>query len=216
MRDPKRIRMYNLYEEDLRYIICEKQKTALLIQPKHAINTLINLFKPYGSVKLADPEELENYYVAAFVRNPYSKVFSSFRHGNHMGWIKTNSFSQFVKDYLPRIEKNSHFHSAQIIIQKLPINTHLFRFEEFLSSLKIIFQEKMKIKLPEVPHLHPPTDNRNYRDQYSQLVKLKVAEIYKWDLSALNYEFDSYGELPDIKELKAPTQNRTEISRLQI
>ena len=54
----------------------------------------------------------------------------------------------------------------------------------------------------EIPHLNKNLLKDDYKNEYTSFIKKLVHQLYKWDIEKLNYTFDSYRELPTVKELK--------------
>ena len=142
-----------------------------------------------------------NYRKIVFIRNPYSRVFSSFRYEKYH-----ETFNTFIVHNLNKNSSGLMYLSFQQYLNHLTDDTEIFRFENFQIELeKILLSAGMKNV--EIPHINKPYNDDNYIMCYSKFAKMVVSHYYQWDLTNLNYTFDSYGETPSITELKRNVQN---------
>ena len=138
----------------------------------------------------------ESYKAICFVRNPFSRVYSSFKHFMRHGakrWKlgKHKDFLSFVK-YRVREINDWHFLPMSHFIKYVPSHTQVFRFEEYEKSF-----ENIGIKIP-----HENRSNTVYEKEYNEESIKVIKDYYGWDLDNLDYSFSSYGDLLIAKELK--------------
>jgi hypothetical protein len=153
-------------------------------------------------------QDTSEYDFIAFVRNPYDRVFSSYRHYRRFRklWktcpeIRSMSFRRFLRSSLFKsfVKSDGHFLPMKYYIDRMDSRHKLYRFEMFEKELKNLLLSK-GIKI-DIPNYNPPGDKRKYEDQYNDKSKSIIEKYYKWDLKNLNYTFDGYGDLPSISEL---------------
>jgi len=203
---------------DLKFIKCDEYKIAGFCFPKAAstsvmrtINTLNVGRKRWNkdtqNVTTSVPS---NYKVFVFVRNPYSRIFSSYANLTYFEQLNKKvdiSFPDFVVHGLeiPSWKQRPRYAQFRSIVQKLPDHTEIYRFEEFSEKMKEIL-ESVGLLDRYIPHENKTIKEfreKDYKDAYDNKSKFMIKCNYHWDLKYLNYTFDSYGELPTIKELKA-------------
>lgn len=194
----------------MNFFLCDKYKLAGAMVLKNAHTSVIHVLNKHcleehywrQNVKKiwAVPDD---YRIFAFVRNPYSRIFSAYRIFYKKYYEL--SFIKFMITALPiLIISNKHFWPFKRYLRFLPDRTELYRFEEFEENFKYVL-ESAGINETKIPHANPPRpdfEHLKYQDQYNKLTKVIIEREYKWDLENLNYSFDSYGELPTIGELK--------------
>jgi len=207
---------------DLKFIKCDKYKIAIFLSPRIGSTTLFKTICDinYGGHVQRDkriemcrehivespPSDYKKY---AFVRNPYSRVYSTFifqcairRSSNPM------SFHEFIKKYVinsKKLRKHKLLMPFKNILKLLPEDTKLCRFENFSPELKSILDEN-EIKYEEIIHSNKSRLNsyskNSYENDYRNEEKFIIRCVYQWDLEKLNYTFDSYGDLPLVRYLK--------------
>ncbi|MHA1469194.1 MAG: sulfotransferase family 2 domain-containing protein [Candidatus Asgardarchaeia archaeon] len=173
--------------------------------PSHGHSEYRRIITEYKPEMRRKPKDTSEYIFIAFMRNPYDRVFSSYRY--FLNWnkypiVRTMKFGEFLKGELFRFlfVENPHFQSMKTSIDKMDKRYRLYRFEMFEKELGNILKER-GIDV-HIPRCNLPVDTRGYKDQYGDDEKNIIKEFYKWDLDNLNYSFDSYGELPSVAELK--------------
>jgi len=197
---------------DNKFIKCDKYKIVGFLYAKAASTTIENIFnnlnrEPSGSANNIIETVPANYRTFVFVRNPYSRSFSSYCNEVCPQLEKRNIHVSF-SDFTFRICKwkaEGVFRTFHSLVRRLPDNTEIYRFEEFPTKMEEILHS-IGVKNYRIPHNNPTIQKFagiDYKTQYSKLAKAIIGYEYKWDITNLNYTFDSYGDLPTIKELKA-------------
>ena len=149
-----------------------------------------------------------DYRSILFVRNPFDRVASGYKHfvalqageSHRLSTLmKKITFKQMVLQYLYSIScVDHHFFSIIKVIRKCLENTEIYRFENFGEEMKNILQ------IDNIPHLNKTSNNKEgYRGIYTLKTKLVVQDLYKWDFNNLGYNFNGYKDIKlDIKKLK--------------
>jgi len=199
-------------KKNRRFIILNKYKMAFVLVPKTGFTSMLKtiLNEEYSDAPLdlkdkeiwdycSSPEVYdkvynetcpENYRSICFVRNPFSRVYSSFKHFMKYGAKRRklkgyNEFNSFVKNRLPEIT-DWHFLPMKYFIDYSPSNTEIYRFEEFEQSMKDVFKEvDSTIKIPHENNSYIP----DYHEEYSQGSIEIVKSIYEWDIKKFNYSY---------------------------
>jgi len=143
------------------------------------------------------------YFSFAFVRNPYSRLFSAYNFLMEGGyderdkkWAAENiihyeTFHEFVKKWLDRenIYKKNHFvpQSHYVCNQNFEIQVDFIgRFEK----LNVDFQEicnKLNID-SKLPHYNSSSTKKNWRTFYDKQTLKMVEDIYQKDFEAFGYD----------------------------
>lgn len=129
-------------------------------------------------------DEWSSYFKFAVVRNPYEKVYSSYkrRHGDR-------SF----KEYLIWLNDNDIQRSANVIgSQKLWLgdkkdSVFVIRFENLNEGWEKV-QQELNIDIP-LPHINS-TEKDNYKDHYTSFCRKLVEKHFEWDFNNLGYTYD--------------------------
>jgi len=133
---------------------------------------------------------IDGYKVYCFVRNPFSRVYASFRHYMRGGeWSIEGKrlkgytqFNDFVKNHLSAIMvRDRHFQSMQHFIGLTPKHGEIVKFENFNNEMERIWGSKIchENAKPEV----------DYRSKYNSESIDIVKRLYQWDIETLGYEF---------------------------
>jgi len=132
---------------------------------------------------------IDGYKVYCFVRNPFSRVYASFRHfmrggpNSRLG-RKMNGhteFNDFVKNRLSGIMNNRHFLPMKHFIELAPGSAEIVRYENFNKEMGRIWGSDVchENAKPEVDY------RRKYNNESVDIVK----RLYRWDIENLGYEF---------------------------
>jgi len=204
------------------YLVSDKGKFAFKFLKKNGSNTIqqiILLYEnklpklKYLTIQKIDRQTFpeckyirktsfpDDYKVFACIRNPYSRVATQFL--QDPWYRRTMNFYGFLKG-LPH-DDDTRIMSYKDLLKNLPSRTKFFRFETFNESLKEILEElNVGIKIPHVhknkinsQKYNPYFYKKYYKPKHMEIMK----EYFKWDLEKFNYTFDTYGDLPQMKDL---------------
>ena len=150
--------------------------------------------------------DLEDVFSFGFVRNPYSRVVSSFNLHSNKRLVKSWRGGKKIKDfkqYLKILEKQnlnpcSDFESVEFL---LACEQYPFLIDDN-NSIKVNFIGKVEniqndinfvtktlgLEKVNIPHLNK-TSEKNYVEYYDDECKDIVTKIYKKDIEYFNYEF---------------------------
>ena len=146
-----------------------------------------------------------SYRKIIFVRNPYSRIFSSYRHYSNETPFKPHvilvhrykDFNEFIKDCVYSMSiYDIHFYTFKYYFEVEKGDIEIYRWEEIDNVLRNI------LKIKNIPHINPPKDDRVYKNMYNLKSKVIISKVYQWDLKKLNYRFNGYGPLPSISEVR--------------
>ena len=175
----------------------EKYKAIYFRVPKAASTSLLITFRQIDNVEKLLTDYDKSFFKFAFVRNPFDRLASCFRHVIQKGAMqniqehpqlhRNMSFEQFV-DVVEKIEiKNMdiHFRPQYTFIPDKP--DFLGKFES-LEEDYIKVCEKIGIKNPpQILHKNK-TDKTIFKDYYTKESIGKVLKIYEKDFKLFNYE----------------------------
>jgi len=161
-------------------------------------------------------EEIKDEYkFYMFVRNQYSRIYSSFIHylveagpyaDRHQPCIYIKNVGTFdtllnttAIDEMNKVD--IHFYSFRRILSAFPpdIDLTFCHFENFEKELRNIFNNVGCDA--HIPHKNPKKNKIEYTEAYNMKLKLRFLDIYRWDMTHFNYTFDSYGPLPTYEEI---------------
>ncbi len=197
------------------YSLAESESKGVLFihVPKNG-GTSINhaLFGTKGAGHLAyyfmeliySPSELSQLYKFAFVRNPWSRLYSTYTYlmkggGNDWDkkWAESNiseykDFESFVMGWLNEESIHSYVHflpQSQYICDawgkvKLDFIGRFEQFEDDFATLTINCGLKASLS-----HLNASPDNVGYREAYTKEMKDKVGRVYSQDIDLFSYDF---------------------------
>lgn len=155
------------------------------------------------------PDILSRYYVFSFVRNPWDRLYSGFSyfrrvvgsnaHRDHR-WASSVladcvSFEAFVGkledlSFRRYVQRYDHFRGQldwlDPIITKQPQAIKIFRFESLEEGFEEI-RSHMRLER-QLPHLRKSGAGA-YRTMFSERMKRIVADVYRRDITLLNYSF---------------------------
>jgi hypothetical protein len=140
------------------------------------------------------PREIfNNYLKAAFVRNPYSwltSTYSTFRkgpnHRHHPIVAAMSGFPEYVDWEIRRDKRHQHIF---LLDRHGEVGLDFVgRFENLEAEFRK-FCGLIGVQAPELPHKNQ-TRFRDYREFYDDETREKVAEHWKQDIELLGYDFD--------------------------
>lgn len=185
--------------KDIKHLIFyfEKHKAIYFRVPKVASTSLlIGLRKIDNIEKIEYADVNKDAFKFAFVRNPFDRLASCYRHVIQKGSMtniqedpelyREMSFKEFVDVISEREIKDMdiHFRPQYTFIPETP--DFLGKFENLEEDYKIVC-EKIGIKAPELLHENK-TQKTKYSDYYDDEIRKKVAEIYKKDFELFGYD----------------------------
>ncbi len=169
----------------------EKYKTVYFRVPKVASTSILMSFKEYNKVEEYD----KSYFKFAFVRNPFDRLASCFRHviqkgamqniQGHSKLSRNMSFEQFV-DVISEIKIQNmdiHFRPQYTFIPEKP--DFLGKFENIEKDFKTVC-EKIGINC-ELLYENKTTKTK-YSDYYDDKIIKKVVKIYERDFVLFGYD----------------------------
>lgn len=184
----------------------DQKKLILIHTPKTAGTSLSKVL--YGSdpwhysstnLRFISPTKFRAYRKVAFVRNPFSRLLSTYNYALY--WVNQNpnssikfvtafpNFEDFVMNGLSEsIVRNHYFfwtYWKYLSLDDELAMDEVGRFEHFESEVKRIFPEIET----EIPRINVGKGSKDYRNAYSQAMIQKVTSLYKEDLKQFNYEF---------------------------
>ena len=166
--------------------------------PKVASTSLLISFRQIDEVEKCDEYDRSSFKFA-FVRNPFDRIASCFRHVIQKGSLqgiqghsKLHSRMSF-EDFLDVVEETEiknmdiHFRPQYTFIPETP--DFIGKFEDLNEDYAKIIQ-KIGIKpAPELPHENK-TAKTIYKDYYNSSTIKKVLNIYKKDFELFGYQKD--------------------------
>jgi len=173
----------------------KKHKAIYFRVPKVASTSLLISFR-----QIDDVVQIEDYdgsfFKFAFVRNPFDRLASCFRHVIQRGALqniqedpklhRNMSFEQFVDviSKIPEADMDIHFRPQYTFIPEKP--DFLGKFENIREDFARVC-EKIGIKGLELRHENK-TDKTRFKDYYTPEVVGKVVELYEQDFNLFGYE----------------------------
>mgnify|MGYP003685512195 CR=1 FL=1 len=145
------------------------------------------------------PRSAEEYYQFTFVRNPYSRLVSSYEYlkkgGQPCGYdlnardrlnLLNKTFKEFVKDFDPR-DSAVHFIPQIDFFNKDIDLVEIFKLETINKDFEKICS-KIKIPKQNVPH-NNKSKHTHYTEYYDDETRQIVAEKYAKDIEYFGYKF---------------------------
>lgn len=142
--------------------------------------------------------DAENYYQFSFVRNPFSRLVSSYTYLKKGGICKydekardrlglqNKTFEEFVKDFNP-MDSAVHLMPQVRFFNKDIDKVKIFKLENIQSDFSIIC-DKIGIEKKKVPHINK-SDHRHWREYYNEETINVVSCKYAEDLELFKYGF---------------------------
>ena len=171
-----------------------------------ALGYSANLHVPAVDYLRADPRRFDAYYKFAFVRNPWDRCHSGFRHilahrPDNFAWmcerggvpVAEVDFRRFVLELLdPALLWSTTVLRPQHTWLCTPgggvIVDEVFRFETLARDFETV-AERIGLD-PRLAHVNRGSNARDYRDVYDESMRRRVAEVYARDIELFGYEFD--------------------------
>lgn len=161
--------------------------------PKVASTSLLMTFRKIDNIEKIDYEDVnKSDFKFAFVRNPFDRLTSCFRHIIQKGSFKEDnrlsknmSFESFV-DVISKTKIQNmdiHFRPQYTFIPETP--DYIGKFEDLNHDFAVVCQ-KIGIKGYELLHQNK-TDNIDFRTYYNKQTADRVFDIYKNDFKLFNY-----------------------------
>ena len=141
----------------------------------------------------------DNYFIFAFVRNPFTRLVSAWQHG-----VRKNKYTTSFHDFLKTINLNDlwilpqtyYFNAGKTDLKKI---NFIGRYETYEKDVKFVLN-KLNIQINNVPHLnrnpiyekHPNLKQENYYKYFytEEWMKDWVRERYENDFKIFNYDMD--------------------------
>ena len=174
----------------------EKFKAVYFRVPKAASTSLLISFRKFDNVEKCEEYD-ESHFKFAFVRNPFDRLASCFRHviqkgamqniQNHPDLHRNMSFSEFV-DVIVDIDVDKmdiHFRPQYTFIPEKP--DFLGSFESLQKDYEKVC-DKIGIKDKENLLHKNKTDKTIFKDYYTKESIEKVLKKYKRDFKLFGYE----------------------------
>ena len=176
----------------------EKYNATYFRVPKVASSSLLISFRKFDTIEKIDYADVnKNSFKFAFVRNPFDRLASCFRHVIQQGSLqniqedprlhKNMSFEQFV-DVVTSIEVTNmdiHFRPQHTFIPG-PLD-YIGKFEDLNDDYVKILQ-KIGIKTSESLLHKNKTNPTNFKEYYNEMIIQKVITIYKKDFELFGYK----------------------------
>ncbi|WP_425392308.1 sulfotransferase family 2 domain-containing protein [Ekhidna sp.] len=185
--------------------VYDKKKLIFIHTPKTAGTSISSVL--YGTdpwhysaseLKMINKKKFLSYPKVGFVRNPFSRLLSTYHYA--FQWIKQNpktsvafvtnysDFEAFINRGLTsEIVKNHYFfwsYTRYLSENGKMCMDKIGRFENLKRDFKDIFGEEMHL-----PELNRSKSSLNYKDFYDANMIVKVKDLYKDDLISFNYDF---------------------------
>ena len=156
-----------------------------------------NILQSHDSIRAFD--DVSDYFIFTFVRNPYTRLASVYEHGIRKG-IYNSTFS----DLLTKESKSDIWLMPQYFFTKAGSSENknisfIGKYENFIEDLKYVFK-KINLNNYKLPHLnknpiydrHPSLKQESYyRTFYTEDWMIDwVRERYKNDFKIFNYGMD--------------------------
>lgn len=154
------------------------------------------LASEYLSCKHVTQKQFDEYFKFSFVRNPWSRIISSYK---WKGFHDKVDFKTFLFKHMPEPGWTANYRHF------LPQHGYLYdengdclvdfigRFENLHKDFEQVCK-RLNIKQFNLPHVNKSPENsaskgKSYTDYYDDESKQFVAEMYKNDIQAFKYEF---------------------------
>lgn len=153
-------------------------------------------------------EKFNSYYKFAFVRNPWSRLYSAYTYLKAGGWDEKDE--KWASDHLANIDSFEDFACNWLDENTIKLHIHFKPQHEFLLDHrgKLLINDlgyfesiqddyrKFSAKVEgskTLGHKNPTNRSRqSYQQAYSEKSKARVAELYKTDIELFGYSFDGY------------------------
>ena len=141
-------------------------------------------------------ENSKNFYIFTVVRNPYTRLVSSYFHG-----LRKKEHNYSFEEFIKKSNYKNLFLSPQVIYfgHNIQENIHIIKYENFENNVKSIFK-KLNIQYTKIPHINynpiydkqPNLKQESYYKQFytEEWMKDWVRERYKDDFKQFDYELE--------------------------
>lgn len=176
----------------------EKYKVVYFRVPKVASTSIIISLGGLYELKKCDNDKYDkSYFKFAFVRNPFDRLASCFRHviqkgamqniQNHPKLYREMPFDEFVDVIMDIDIKNMdiHFRPQYTFIPEKP--DFVGKFENLQEDYNKVC-EKIGIKNKENLLHRNKTDKTIFKDYYNEKIIKKVVRLYKKDFESFKYD----------------------------
>ena len=146
---------------------------------------------PYDEVKQRAVPDIDDWWAFAFVRSPWSRLFSEFRYLKRIMHRTQKSFHEWVPHILTEARRDPNILDNHIRPQSdfLSPRVEIFRFERFSDGIASIVS-RLGIKSIRVEHRLKSGKADGYRSAYDARTKELVADFYRQDIEKLGYAFE--------------------------
>ena len=192
-------------------MICHTYKFIFLHIPKTGGLSVIDALKPYYDKPITfnkgfghKPQShyydlgYSDYYQFSFVRNPFSRLVSSYVYIKNGGIcdfdqglcdklkLKHKSFKQFVKDFSPA-NSGPHFKRQLAFMNKDVGKIDWFKMEDYQNNFNKVCN-KIGIPVQSLPHRNK-SSHGSYVDFYDEETRMIATSKYREDLDFFGYKF---------------------------
>jgi len=174
----------------------EKYNAVYFRVPKAASTSLLITFRQIDNVEKLDTDYDKSFFKFAFVRNPFDRLASCFRHVIQQGSM------QNIQGH-PQLNRNMPFEQfvdvvSKISVEKMDIHfrpQYTFIPEEpgFVGRFESLQEDYLEVSKgigiknpPQLLHKNP-TSKTIFKDYYSEKIRKKVVKLYKKDFELFNY-----------------------------
>ena len=190
-------------------MILHKYKAIFIHVPKTGGSSVNAALKPYcDEEKYAEAHPLQsayynfcdadNYYQFSFVRNPFSRLISSYNYLRQGGksqydrdardrlGLQEKTFKEFAKSFNP-VDSAIHFKPQIKFFNKDIDKIKIFKLENIQSDFNLVCS---KIGIPRQKLSHKnKSKHKHYTEYYDDATREIVSEKYAKDIEYFGYEF---------------------------
>ena len=140
--------------------------------------------------------QFKEFYKFTFVRNPWARVYSMYKHimreehklkRYQMQDWKDQSFKAFLTRYAGKKDIMPQTYWLKSFKGNIPMD-YIGQFENLQGDFETICSN-MKMSTPELPHIYKGSKD-NYQDHYdNQMVEL-IADVYAEEIQLFGYSFE--------------------------
>lgn len=188
------------------YISIEKKYLFMRMKKVAGSTILIDFCRKFGNakklkkkisyLKMAQEENMDNYFKFIIVRNPFDRIVSLWNHFSqlpegHDGWIPHCTFKEFLErdyvNYNKRIKSHAHHHYPSMFKDGVMFVNFIGRLENIENDWKYI-SDRLDCNIKRLI-IHNKHHHKFYIKYYDDWCINKVSKMYKKDLDCLDYEF---------------------------
>ena len=150
---------------------------------------------PMKNLRLTQ-EQYEDFYKFSFVRNPWARVYSMYKHvmrEEHkqkrykMDKLPSTSFNSFLQAYAGKKDIQPQTYWLKNFQGEIPLD-FIGRFENLQGGFETICSN-MNVETPELPHIYKGTKD-DYRQYFDQEMIDLVADCYAEEIALFDYHFE--------------------------